>query len=786
MILEINRKSYKVSKNEFLEHKIEKYCNLKIYPKVGYYERVCSLLNEITTLNINDLLFINPSHGGFVVIECSAHFKNIYILDCSDENKNNIKENIKTQNIHNIFFLKELNNQFDLCFSENSFYDFNSNNIPKILLAHSDNNNINNDVAYKHKYNLSETDLTLCVNENYYDNFLKEFHYFLDKEHSNDNILNYDNAIHLCIMVKNGGEQFKTMLEENLSIIDRWTILDTGSTDNTIKYINEVLVGKKKGQLFQEPFIDFGKSRNRCLDLAGKVCKYTLMLDDTYIIRKKLRYFVNQIRGDQISNSFSLYIKSDDMEYVSNRLVDTNANLRYLFKIHEVITPENNFCVIIPIDDSFIEDTRHEYMEKRTMNRKHSDLKLLLEEIEEEPFNPRHYYYVAQTYNLLHNDEKALEYFLKRVYLPNEGFIQEKFDACFEAARISQYKLNKSWEECEKLYRLSIEISESKRPEPYYFIAIYYLMNCNPYEAYKYFKKAFEIGYPLYLQYSLKPTLSYYFLPKFLVELCYKFDNYDLGIKCYELFILNNPNNTDDYVIMLNWYKIFVMLKRISLKEPKLHEKPYLCFVADGGWGPWTGSHILTQGVGGSETYIIEMARYVQKQGYFNVVVFCNCPNEETFEDVKYLHLNDYYNFIGENLVHTSIISRYTEYLAVTYKSHVENVYLVLHDLAQNNSILLLDKKLKQIFCLTEWHVQQCNRTYNQIEHLTKPLYYGIDFKNFNNSEIVEKKKYKFIYSSFPNRGLLPLLLIWPHIVKKFPSASLYIYCDINGEWVNR
>jgi len=94
-------------------------------------------------------------------------------------------------------------------------------------------------------------------------------------------------------MVKNGGDTFKQVLEENLEFVDKWTILDTGSTDSTIDIIKEVLVNKKKGQLFCEPFINFRDSRNRLLELAGNSCKYTLMLDDTYIVKGELREFFN-------------------------------------------------------------------------------------------------------------------------------------------------------------------------------------------------------------------------------------------------------------------------------------------------------------------------------------------------------------------------------------------------------------------------------------------------------------------------------------------------------------
>ena len=94
---------------------------------------------------------------------------------------------------------------------------------------------------------LTNSDLCLYVPDKLIENFKKEFIYFINE----NNELDYDNLNHLCIMVKNGGPQFEKMLLDNISFFDRWTILDTGSTDETIDIINRILVGKKKGQLFQ-------------------------------------------------------------------------------------------------------------------------------------------------------------------------------------------------------------------------------------------------------------------------------------------------------------------------------------------------------------------------------------------------------------------------------------------------------------------------------------------------------------------------------------------------------
>lgn len=820
-IVEINKKEYTVNEDEFIKlDTTSKYCFLIIKKNVGYYERLSSLLIELKTLNIssNTLVFISPTHGGFMPILCCKHFKHIYIYNCQEKHKTNIQENILNHQIKNINIIDSLNsieNKKNIIIINE---DLNFDNINFII----ENNAIFLSTQNKYfikkynEYKLTNTQVNVYIPKKEEKAFIREFKYFLYNE-----LLNYDNLIHLCVMVKNGGDDFKKMLIDNYNLFDRWTILDTGSTDNTIEIINEILIGKKKGNLYQEEFIDFGTSRNRCIELAGDVCKFILMLDDTYIVTGKGREFINFVRGDQFADSFSFYIKSDDVEYTSNRLIKTDRkNLRYLFKIHEVITPINNINVIIPIDDAHIYDYKSSYMENRTMSRKEFDLKLLFQEIEDDPDNPRHYYYVAQTYNVMNNHEKALEYFLKRYYHPDPkkiGFIQEQHDAIFEAGRIANFKLNKSWEECKKYYDYAYEI-DNQRPESQYFLGIHYYLksyeitnvdeiNYNKKKAYQYFEKAYQIGYPLNKQYSLKPTLSFYFLPNFLSELCLYFKNYNFGKEVCEYFLKNNKENTDFHNNINNRYKIFIeksniekniqpieethsiQLRNKNLSETQtvkqLTNKPILCFVADGGWGKWTGRDILTKGIGGSETYIIEMARYIQKLGFFNVFVFCNCEEKDIFEDVNYLHLTEYSNFIMNTHIHTCIISRFVEYISVSCKGNIDNIYLVFHDLIAENTIITNVDKIKKIFCLTEWHVSYFNQVFPIFKNITIPLYYGIDKNNFKITENTKKIKYKFIYSSFPNRGLLQLLELWPIIINKYPSASLYIYSDVDGKWVN-
>jgi len=798
MSVKLNGKEFQVNNNEFERQPHERYTNLLIRKDVGYLERVVSLISELSYLSVKNLIIYNTNKGGYLPIKCSNYYKNITLIETNVSHIDNITSNINKYDIKNINIVKYLynveiiDNSTVFIISDNDVsidMDYIQENNPLLLTKY--NEFIDKTKIYKSILKLTNSDLCLYIPDKLIDNFKKEFYYFINE----NNELDYDNLNHLCIMVKNGGPQFEKMLLDNMSFFDRWTILDTGSTDETIDIINRVLIGKKKGQLFQEPFINFRDSRNRCLELAGKTCKFITMLDDTYVISGNLRGFLNEVRGDQRSNSFTLFIQSDDTIYGSNRIIKSSSELRYIHKIHEVITDKNNMNIVIPKEVSLIDDRRFDYMVKRTMERKQLDLKLLFEEVDENPHDPRAYYYLAQTYNLLEDYEKSFYYFTKRAEFTNSGFVQERVDALFESARIANFKLNKQWIECEELYNKCYKADES-RPEAMYFIGIHYYLENNFKKAFGYFKKAFEIGFPVHCQYSLKPTLSFHFLPKFLTKICYELEEYDLGKQSAELFLKNNLTNADSYEEVVSWYKIYEKLT-IPVEDcnPKIPDKPIFVFHADGGFNNWSGSSILTIGVGGSETYIIEHSRHIQKSGLFDVYVFCNCLEEENFEGVIYKPLSDYYSFIKQNYIHTCIVSRYSEYLPVTFKGWTENVYLVVHDLTPTGIVIPLDKKLKKIFCLTEWHVDYFTQIFPSLKNITVPFYYGIDFSKFKNENITFngqndnisfKQDYKFIYSSFPNRGLLELLQMWPKIFEFQPQASLHIYCDIDGKWVNQ
>ena len=756
-MLTLNKKEYP-NNGIFKKVFIEEYCNLSIYPLIGILEKEAALLSEFAEA------FQSENKTLKYQIHGDSNLENIIFL------KDNLK-NFDEKSENTFSYIDESIKKFEL--------------IPESCIVLSNENDYFDKLYYKKIKVVGLTKVLYFADSESYTYYVNYFWYYS----KNDDFV-YDNLICYTMIVKDAGPILEKVLRDNLPIIDRWCILDTGSTDGTQDLIKYILKDKK-GKLYCEPFVDFKVSRNRCLELAGKTCKFILMLDDTYSIKGDLRTFLTEVRGDQFSDSFSMLIQSDDTEYFSNRIIKSNFNLRYIHRIHEVITDKNNINVTVPANKAVIVDNRSDYMEKRTMDRKQFDLELLFKELEEFPDDPRALYYIAQTYGCIGDELNKAKYFELRINHKTEGYFQEKIDACFELARTYNFKIDpktlqpltilseESWKRCEELYLQAYSLDQ-KRPDSLYFIGIHYYLEGNYQKAYTNFKKAFEVGYPIGSQYSLKPTLSFHFLPKFLTEICYYFKDYTLGFNSAQLFLTKNNPQSESWNLMTNWYRIYKNLNLMPpiSKVPKLMERPILCIVTDGGWEPWSGADINTKGLGGSETWIVEMARNILT--YF-VVVFCKTERCCFFENVGYNPIELFHEFISTTEVEYCIISRYTEYIPVAIHGHAKNIGLIFHDNLSPELIIPVSPKLKWIWGLTNWHANCIKNVFKQFE--VSYINYGIDESKFN---FGTKVKNSFIYSSFPNRGLIVLLQMWTDILKILPDASLNIYCNLEQEWVNQ
>ena len=191
--------------------------------------------------------------------------------------------------------------------------------------------------------------------------------------------------------------------------------------------------------------------------------------------------------------------------------------------------------------------------------------------------------------------------------------------------------------------------------------------------------------------------------------------------------------------------------------------------------------------LGGSETAGIEMAHALSKRGH-NVKLFCNTPKVDRLDNVSYQPLSannqgldNFLNYITSATVDVVINQRIPSAFAL--QSKAKHNVLWQHDFATmgqkkefNSSLWNID----QIFCLSDWHIQQYKDTYKILNDET--IYnYDPFFKTSNGiSKIkdygLKRKKKQICFTNRPERGLDTLLYgVLPTIWKEDKEVEVII-----------
>lgn len=231
----------------------------------------------------------------------------------------------------------------------------------------------------------------------------------------------------LCLnmIVKNESKIIERLLDSVISIIDTYCICDTGSTDNTIQIIREYMnKNGKNGEVYEEPFKNFGYNRTHALNRAERWGEYVLLVDAdmTIIITPDFnKSLLNK-------NGYTVLQRNNSIQYYNTRIIKTGIGAKCIGPTHEYYDVLDGST---KLDTIWINDIGDGGCKSDKFER---DIKLLLDGIKEEPNNERYHFYLAQSYN--HSGQKllALEYYKKRVLLG--GWIEEVFYAAMEAGNM--------------------------------------------------------------------------------------------------------------------------------------------------------------------------------------------------------------------------------------------------------------------------------------------------------------------------------------------------------------
>ena len=217
-------------------------------------------------------------------------------------------------------------------------------------------------------------------------------------------------TVGLAMLVKDGEETLPAAVESLLPLIDAWTVIDTGSTDNTRTIVRRALKGKP-GRLLKRTFKGFGRSRSELLREARNAADYTLMIDADHTIT------ITGDRPDLTADAYMLRIRSRADTWRLPLLTRSSHPFEYRGAAHAYLATDQ---------PNTREDTDWLTIHGgagATVEKLERDLALLEADFLAHPDDARTVFYLAQTHRDLDHHEQAMFFYRLRV---NMGGWQEE------------------------------------------------------------------------------------------------------------------------------------------------------------------------------------------------------------------------------------------------------------------------------------------------------------------------------------------------------------------------
>jgi glycosyltransferase involved in cell wall biosynthesis len=639
----------------------------------------------------------------------------------------------------------------------------------------------------------------------------------------------------LCLnmIVKNESPIIHETLTKLLKKVqfDYWVISDTGSDDDTKEIIIDFF--KKAniaGELFVDEWKDFGHNRTLALEHAFNKSKYLMIFDAD-----------DEIIGDFVlpeltCNSYHLQFgATTGISYTRTQIINNHTKWKYAGVLHEYIVsivPITNTDVIIK-GDYYINSGK---FGDRTRNNTDKYLKdaLILERAYEVAIQNNDYlysrygFYCANSYFDYGQYENAILWYKKT--LDNQTWIQEKYVSCL---RLYNCYNSLNQRELGFFYLVKSAEYDKERTECLYELISYYCCNELNEVAYGYYTIIKHFYETSYLMNGLNQKLfldvgkSELYLPYYMIIVCDRVREYNSGIQMFRIIFTKKYRETSKFYIgnMLFNLQFFIgKIKEDELEDFKILFKEYIDFLISidypvfepefmhkyekygiintsfsepsfstiecinskkilfySGFAPfkWNNSFSETQALGGSETAVACLSNNFSKEYQ---IYIAGEVEEETFDNITYIHFNNLANLIKTNAFHTIIISRYLNFYEAYKYFSAYQTFVWCHDvcLRLDGTDLSLDpfltkwsSKITSFVCQTEWHKNNCISLYPALKDKIKIINNGIRDELF----ISQNKKISntFVYTSCSERGLFKLIQLWPCILNNFPDATLTI-----------
>jgi len=233
----------------------------------------------------------------------------------------------------------------------------------------------------------------------------------------NDTIFDFPRKkkIIAIIMIKNESAIIKRCINRAILIADAICISDTGSTDNTLKILEEEIITHSliPIKICNHEWVNFGHNRTLSFNSAQEYCNilgwnpedtYGLLLDADMNLEVKQTFQKNNL----VENGYNIMQRTKSLEYYNTRFVKMSYPWKCVGVTHEywdgTKTEKLETIYINDIGDGGCKTDKFD-----------RDERLLKEGLEKDPENSRYMFYLAQTLKNQTKIDEAIEMYKRRI-----------------------------------------------------------------------------------------------------------------------------------------------------------------------------------------------------------------------------------------------------------------------------------------------------------------------------------------------------------------------------------
>lgn len=263
------------------------------------------------------------------------------------------------------------------------------------------------------------------------------------------------------MIVKDEARVIKRCIDSVRPIITSWSIVDTGSTDGTMRIILDELE-ELPGELHQRPWKDYAFNKTEAIELARGKADYDLFLDADDVLVLPEKYVLPRLTHDE----YLLEVNLDGQVQTRPHIFKNNFGYHYVGVRHEYLHNTQ------PTSKDFLRYVRYRCLDggirSRTPDVYRDDALAIEAELAKNRGHKRYVYYAAQSWLMAGEYKKAIKYYKKRVTLG--GYAQEVFMSWMRLGQCYML-MKKPYADIENAFEKAAEIVPNRRAEAYYELA---------------------------------------------------------------------------------------------------------------------------------------------------------------------------------------------------------------------------------------------------------------------------------------------------------------------------